>query len=245
MKNKLGCILTAGSMRVARCSNDKKFAFTLAEVLITLGIIGVVAAMTLPVLIGNYQKKATVAKLQKAYTILNQALKQSELDNGDYQYWDSTDSMMPLDYVQKYWQPYFKETKLCKTSSECGYDKEYPWSLSNGGRCTFTVAREDLRTGILTSDGILYAISIRQGDDSGDSTVPNKLIIVDINGPVRPNVVGKDVFAFDRTENGIKPQYYTLSGSYVNSNCSKNGSGFACAAKIMKDGWQIKSDYPW
>lgn len=243
MKNKLGCILTAGSMRVARCSNDKKFAFTLAEVLITLGIIGVVAAMTLPVLIGNYQKKATVAKLQKAYTILNQALKQSELDNGDYQYWDSTDSMMPLDYVQKYWQPYFKETKLCKTSSECGYDNISPWLYMNREKCPYAVAREDLRIGILTSDGILYSISIREGDKG--SYAANKIVIVDINGPVRPNVVGKDVFAFDRTENGIKPRYYTLSGSSVDSDCSKNGSGFACTAKIMKDGWQIKSDYPW
>ena len=37
-------------------------AFTLAEILITLGIIGVVAAMTIPTLITNYQKKQTVTK---------------------------------------------------------------------------------------------------------------------------------------------------------------------------------------
>lgn len=42
----------------------KKAAFTLAEVLITLGIIGVVAAMTMPSLIQNYQEKATVTKLK-------------------------------------------------------------------------------------------------------------------------------------------------------------------------------------
>ena len=44
-----------------------KKAFTLAEVLITLGIIGIVAAMTLPTLIGKYQKKQTVTQLKKAY----------------------------------------------------------------------------------------------------------------------------------------------------------------------------------
>ena len=44
-----------------------KRAFTIAEVLITLGIIGIVAAMTLPVVIGNYQKKVTVEKLKTVY----------------------------------------------------------------------------------------------------------------------------------------------------------------------------------
>ena len=42
-------------------------AFTLAEVLITLGIIGIVAAMTLPILIGKYQKMQTATQLKKAY----------------------------------------------------------------------------------------------------------------------------------------------------------------------------------
>ena len=49
-----------------------KKAFTLAEVLITLGIIGIVAAMTLPTLIGKYQKKQTVTQLKKSYTEISQ-----------------------------------------------------------------------------------------------------------------------------------------------------------------------------
>ena len=52
----------------------EKFAFTLAEVLITLGIIGIVSAMTIPTLINNYQKKVTVTRLQQTYSMLNQAL---------------------------------------------------------------------------------------------------------------------------------------------------------------------------
>lgn len=49
-----------------------KKAFTLAEVLITLGIIGIVAAMTLPALIGKYQKNQTLTQLKKAYTEISQ-----------------------------------------------------------------------------------------------------------------------------------------------------------------------------
>ena len=53
-----------------------KQAFTLAEVLITLGIIGVVAALTIPTLIGNYQKKEVPVKLQKMYNTLWGAISQ-------------------------------------------------------------------------------------------------------------------------------------------------------------------------
>ncbi len=47
--------------------------FTLAEVLITLGIIGVVAALTMPSVINNYKEKETIAKLKKTYSVLSQA----------------------------------------------------------------------------------------------------------------------------------------------------------------------------
>ena len=75
---------------IAHTAPFRKSAFTLAEVLITLGIIGVVAAMTLPSLIGNYKKKQTVTQLKKSYTVLSQAVKMSELKNGSIDYWDYT-----------------------------------------------------------------------------------------------------------------------------------------------------------
>lgn len=43
-----------------------KRGFTLAEVLITLGIIGVVASMTMPVLVGNYKKKSSCISTEKS-----------------------------------------------------------------------------------------------------------------------------------------------------------------------------------
>ena len=60
----------------------KKIGFTLAEVLITLGIIGVVAAVTIPTLISNYQKQALFSQFKKTYANLNQAWKLASLDFG-------------------------------------------------------------------------------------------------------------------------------------------------------------------
>ena len=65
----------------------KKSGFTLAEVLITLGIIGVVAAMTLPALVGKYKEKQRVTQLKKAYSILNQAFLMAIKDYGTPDNW--------------------------------------------------------------------------------------------------------------------------------------------------------------
>ena len=80
--------------------------FTLAEVLITLGIIGVVAAMTLPTVVQNYQKQAVVNKLKKSYTNLQNALQQSMNENGDMSTWDFPDDSYL--FFSKYIVPYYK-----------------------------------------------------------------------------------------------------------------------------------------
>lgn len=58
-------------------------AFTLAEVLITLGIIGVVAALTLPNIVGYYKRKESSVRIKKFYSIMEQAIRLSEIDNAE------------------------------------------------------------------------------------------------------------------------------------------------------------------
>ena len=70
--------------------SPRRAAFTLAEVLITLGIIGVVAAMTLPSLIANYKEKQRVTQLKKSYSVLQQAYLRAVEKYGDSKYWDLT-----------------------------------------------------------------------------------------------------------------------------------------------------------
>ena len=72
------------------CLNKRKLAFTLAEVLITLGIIGVVAAITLPTMIAKSKKRVVETQLKEYYSMMNQAFKLAENDYGDMGGWDST-----------------------------------------------------------------------------------------------------------------------------------------------------------
>lgn len=72
-------------------------AFTLAEVLITLGIIGVVAAMTLPTLVQQYKEQETVTRVKKFYSGFSQAYMQAVMDNGTIDNWGLTDSVIETD----------------------------------------------------------------------------------------------------------------------------------------------------
>ena len=222
--------------------------FTLAEVLITLGIIGVVAAMTMPTLVGKYQKQATVAKLQKIYSILNQAFQRSEVDNGDYRYWESGYDIGSDAYFDKYWKPYMQIIKVCKTASDCGYKTER-WYLIDGTLGNSYIIANDLRTGVILKDGIFVSVTTKTIDSDGVSS-PQTRIYVDINAGAGPNRIGKDVFSFyrvdDDTAKGVVADCYAASDSYIKNNCSlgsKNGN--CCLQKIIRDGWQIKDDYPW
>ena len=64
----------AGTTHVDMSGNIRRVAFTLAEVLITLGIIGIVATMTIPTLLANYQKKVTATRLKTSYSKMMQVL---------------------------------------------------------------------------------------------------------------------------------------------------------------------------
>ena len=78
-----------------------KKGFTLSEVLITLGIIGIVAAMTIPTLITNYQKKTTATRVKKAYAELLQAIKLSENDNDSMESW-TVGNDVSIENTEKY-----------------------------------------------------------------------------------------------------------------------------------------------
>ena len=223
----------------------RKTAFTLAEVLITLGIIGIVASMTLPALINKYKKQETIAAVQKTYSVLNQAFRMTQAKNESYKYWEDGSKMEPGEYFNKYWKPYFKISRVCNTYQECGYSRLQPWLQLDGSYSGINVVNTQLRSTFYTPDGVLIGISSLVGDSTGTNYLKDKSIYIDINGPKRPNRYGKDMFVFTRTEKGIMPVCYNSDDTDIDEDCSKNGSGYCCAAKLSKDGWQMKEDYPW
>ena len=87
-----------------------KAAFTLAEVLITLAIIGLVAALTIPGVIQGYRKKVVETKLVNFYSTINNAIALSEIDNGKVDTWDTIPDTNQTreEWIRKYLLPYLK-----------------------------------------------------------------------------------------------------------------------------------------
>ena len=209
--------------------------FTLAEVLVTLGIIGIVAALTLPMVIENYKKQETVSRLKKAYTTMTQALKLSEIDNGEMEYWDLSSCSNGVEFFEKYWKKYFKIAKICYTPGDCNYESNDPFSSLSGGHSNTSLTGQ-YRTPFITNDGIVYIFSFLQGTGT-----PDNGIMVDINGSKPPNTYGKDLFTFRRTtDKGIIPNCFDKTENEVKSDCSKNGAGVCCSRRILLDNWEIK-----
>ena len=221
-----------------RLNYEKKAAFTLAEILITLGIIGMVAALTMPSLIGNYKKQQTITQLRKAYSALNQAYRMSVLENGEFKNWDLDYNSNVEDYFNKYWKPYLKVVKVCKDYKDCGFEKELPWLQVDGSVSWEYVQRSHDVLSCILADGTF--ITFRTPPKNQPNNDPK--IRIDTNGYKKPNMNCKDYFWFVLTEKGVVPMDSNLLYDEINENVK---TGYSCLAKIFADGWIIKEDYPW
>ena len=218
--------------------------FTLAEVLITLVIIGVIAAITVPTLITKYQKEQTVTRLKKAYSALAQTTNRAIADNGPIKNWETNVSASV--FFEKYLKPYLAISKDCKlkTTDECVFKYSYLNNNTQGGVLDSNHYRFFLQ------DGTLVAIVVWE----------DKIAIhVDINGLKKPNKFGRDVFRFDYF---INNSYYpSENGKFIPAGnfsnqlsitsdcaCNKNSAsraGLCCASVIMRYNWTIPDLYPW
>ena len=114
---------------------NKQYAFTLAEVLITIAIVGVVAAMTIPNLMVKNQKQQTIVKLKRVISELNQAYKISVNENGALSAQDML-NYTPTYLFETYWKPYLKVSKVCDVPKDCGYTSSLPYKDRKGTKAS-------------------------------------------------------------------------------------------------------------
>ena len=213
-----------GGGHALKASRSARFGFTLAEVLITLGIIGVVAAMTMPALVANYQKKSLATQTQKFYSMMSQAVKQYMADEGvddlrntplasdNYEDSASPEAIASIrDFVTKY----LKVAEECDhDANNCFAEKYRAW---NGGEAldNFTTATnyDEYRDYGLTDGSV-----IRIGYYYGSESVPISLY-VDVNGKKGPNRVGYDLWNMDIFYDGV------IDESSVGPECRGKDNG--------------------
>lgn len=197
-----------------------KDGFTLAEVLITLGIIGVVAAFTIPVLVHDVQENNYKVAYKKAYSVASQAWQSAYADN---MLEPRTDWIAETSNYNNFLQfmSKFDVIKTCLGGS--GVSNLYPCWAAN--------ETSDVWWGAPVSGGCgASAQQICFIDKSGMSWCDNTnwgTIFVDVNGTKTPNQFGLDRFLFYTqvnsgtistagVPNSIKPQSDCLN----TTNCT-------------------------
>lgn len=250
-----------------------KYGFTLAETLITLGIIGVVAAITIPTLISNYKKRIVENQLKTAYSLITQSIITSETVNGSFENWDYSAN---TDF-DKYIFSHLKIAKNCGKRGK-GCFKAIPevnnidgWYSLDGTYLRGSSEGPSNFSKVILSNGMSLAVMT-----SGNHIYR---FVIDINGPQKgESIMGKDIFKFTladgvtnaeasnwSTDKGLRPGTECANGSThkratidkllndpsCRGGCNKMATsansrsiGEACSAVIMKNGWKIPDNYP-
>jgi len=212
----------------------KNKAFTLAETLIVIGIIGVVAALTLPNLNHATGDKETVTRVKKIYSALTDAFDRATAVYGNADTWfNDIDNNIPAcnERFAKRVTEFLKVSKDCGINSGCfssapllppsyfeyELDENYVDSLVEVGAYM-----------VLLSDGTSLAFRTNDYPDGEDIGHPCK-INVDIDGPNKgKNQLGKDIFDFSiyfndsgsDIENTVIPSTGWKTGNFYLDSCS-------------------------
>lgn len=253
-----------GGNRLSSCNKG----FTLAEVLVTLGIIGVVAAMTMPVLIANHKKNVTITRLQRAYNILSNVFVRAQVDYGDIQNWGLADNKGTVSeaesnkklfdsFIRKYILPYLADGYSYsddQTLGSLGY-KNKILRRNGDGFMILTNKRQLIRLQDGTHIYPTFQTLTGEGPN-GEKYLASIIFVVDIDGPKGKNVLGNDVFLmFIPFANNARLLFYDLAHFDSNNNFTLyertreellqycEAKGDYCGRLIQSDGWQIKYKY--
>lgn len=225
-------------MRDAVARKSHKVAFTLAEVLITLGIIGIVAALMLSSVIQNYREQQTVAKLKKTYSLLSQAMASAVNEYGTLDTWGlgGGDSPTGAKILQdQLLTPYLKIADYCEKQGSCVGGKPYKYLY---GTPHISYIWQDKYRHVVLSDGTLLIFHVSDNECNSSSLKPwfgCADIMVDVDGFFKgPNTFGKDMFNFSVKKNRIVPSGTYAETSDFKWSCNRHNTyGSACTAWVI------------
>ena len=232
--------------------------FTLSEILIAITIIGIIAAITIPMITYQYKKAFIENKYKKAYSTLTNAIDMSISQNGHPDQWGLGDDND--EWAQKYLLPYLKvnnycgknQTGICKFSA--GYHNDYKNKFTQDIGASFS--RFHMRDGVQvafridkngSTDGVIFYIDI-DGNDNGSNKYGKDIFILNLYTAIynpgmknfiknAPSKMLLHPSGFGRTKEAI-----TNPNSW--EACVKGKRCHWCSYLIMLNGWKLPKDYP-
>ena len=202
-----------------------KLAFTLAEVLITLGIIGIVAAMTLPSILQKRERLSIVVALKKFYSSFQNAINLSQLDHGPAVNWDTktdyNDTEAMYAWFDEYVIQYMKILVNCNKDNNKACFHNYSYSTFPGESNIPSSSMANTRIMYIFQDGSAFT-AITGGGTESMSRIFH--IIFDTNGYRKPNAYGQDIFSFR----------YNKGKIYCDDHKSVTGGSVAASDSLIR-----------
>lgn len=204
----------------------KKQAFTLAEILITLGIIGVVAILAIQPLIANIREKSTVKKVTQAYALLQQVDLAMREEHGNYDTWNFDDN--EPNFVEEF-KKHVEVATTCKNmSKECPFFSQFSYPYDGN----LLILKNGLIIGFRYRDKCNEKMTVANYN-KGNLSSNCAGINVAVNGP-KKTVRGTDVFHFRFATDGVIPWGKidgwgsfngfagcpNVGGSYISDTCT-------------------------
>lgn len=229
-------------------------AFTLAEVLITLMIIGIVGALTIPGFIAEHQKTVYVTSFKKFYSSFNNNMNTYLAKNG------CTGDIMCSGILGT--------TDMTKVEQAAEFEKIVPELFPGAQKCNprtlcmpyrYKVTSNNGNMGwesypmiYRLTDGMIFLPFITSNTNSAgiyqtcSSTLLCGMIAIDVNGKKKPNIVGRDVFTLSLNSKGnLAPVPHYIAASGVTNSCNPNRTdyyqleGQGCGTKVLRANWEM------
>ncbi|MBE7709993.1 MAG: type II secretion system protein [Cyanobacteria bacterium SIG32] len=223
---------------------SRKSAFTLAEVLITLAIIGVVASMTIPTLVAKYEEKQTISQVFRVYSTLSNAYQMMLAEYGPLNTWGLIDTDQGIDpdtgerifdwsaqkLIAERLKKYLRVSKTCEINKIC-YDK-----------ISYTLSGEKLADVVIPEDGDDSPAEARFFLNNGTYLGlgyfhDNEEIDFNVILPGKNSTLGKNRFYFVANSKGVIPEGKVVGNSfdYCDPTRTHKLAGRGCAAWIIQN----------
>lgn len=226
----------------------KQKAFTLAEILITLMIIGILAMATIPSLLQAFEERYFVSQLRKTYSALSEAYIKIRMDYGDDFYKNTAPGPV--------WKKYLSVVKDCGSAGLGCFAPNY---MNLKGNANSLNINANAHYKLVLKDGSVVAFvatgNYGYAKYKDDGTMP-PFVVVDLNGLKPPNATGRDIFMFIVGKERIIPFDWLVpsemgSGYFTKYYCQKDSpdlrNGFSCTRWVLERGNQdyLKKDVDW
>ncbi len=222
--------------------------FSLTEVLIAMSVVGVISAITVPVVIGHYQKQSLLSLVQKNYSDMEQNLTVLQTENYSKGLYKSIlnqkEGKTVAETAGQFLTEYYKVKKDCGTTAQPCFAASYS-DISTGTATNFSC---DGYTISATNGAAICVIPANiTTDESNNKTKNPAKVYIDTNGTEAPNISGRDLFTFniyeDFTIDEVDPKLSssdkTDKRTEIAAKCTTSKIGEGCLSRLLDDNWKM------